>query len=119
MVLRPLTFAERTRAAMHAVSAARPRAALARHVLRLATVTSASEPPREPLEPREGRGGGEDPPPPAREQVDEATLEILALYLAGADARGLPPYAELALDVCRATGWDLERLGLGREGAGS
>src|SRR2546421_9889894 len=77
--LRPLTFGERTTEAVRALSTPTPRDTLCPGILRAATVTD---------------GDG-----------DNNVAQVLALHLAGAGSDA-PGFAESALLVARAAGWD-------------
>ena len=82
-VLRPLTFAERSRAVNRAAANAQPVDALCAALLRAATVRPGSAP--------------------------QLPQEILALALAGA-SEDAPPFVEALLMLARATGWTLQQL---------
>src|SRR5207248_2093411 len=82
-LLRPMTFAERTNVVSAAAAAASPRDATAAAILTVATVE---------------RGEG-----------DRAMLEVLAMWLAGADWDA-PSFAETTLLVARAAGWSPAQL---------
>ncbi len=82
-ILRPLTFGERTRLVTRAAVAPTALDSLCSNVLQTSLVQPG--------------------------QADRLIQEILALLLAGADQEA-PPFAETALRVTRAAGWELRQL---------
>ena len=83
-VVRPVTFAERSRAVATARAASQPEATLYSALRRVAVVGDTA--------------------------LDGDLLDVVVLALAGADVDGAPPFAETAVVVLRSTGGELRSL---------